>query len=44
MVPSKINDVLFLRFAVCAANTEKRHIEFAWNVISKHADNIEKEY
>ena len=33
MVPSKINNVYFLRFAVCAVSTEKRHIEEAWNII-----------
>ena len=33
MVPSKINDIFFLRFAVCASSTEKNHIEFAWKVI-----------
>ena len=33
MVPSKINDTYFLRFAVCAASTERKHVEFAWKVI-----------
>lgn len=33
MVPSKINDVFFIRFAVCAVSTEKEHIDFAWNEI-----------
>ena len=40
MVPSKINDVYFLRFAICAASTEKRHVDFAWEVIQKHAETL----
>ena len=36
MVPSKIKETFFLRFAVCSANTELKHIEFAWNAITKH--------
>ena len=40
MVPSKINDIFFLRFAVCAVSTEKEHIEFAWNVIVKNVEKI----
>ena len=38
MVPSKINDVYFIRLAVCAASTEKKHIEFAWETIVRHAE------
>lgn len=33
MVPSKINDIYFIRFAVCASSTEKHHIDFAWENI-----------
>lgn len=40
MVPAIINDVYFLRFAVCAASTEYKHIEFAWKTIKKHADKL----
>jgi glutamate/tyrosine decarboxylase-like PLP-dependent enzyme len=40
MVPSKINDTYFLRFAVCAVSTEREHIEFAWNVIVKNVEKI----
>jgi hypothetical protein len=40
MVPGKVNDVFFTRFAICASSTEKRHIDFAHRIISKHADII----
>jgi glutamate/tyrosine decarboxylase-like PLP-dependent enzyme len=40
MVPSKINNIFFIRFAVCASRTEKKHIDFAWDVISKTADRL----
>ncbi len=33
MVPSKVNEKYFLRFAVCAATTEKEHIDYAWKII-----------
>ncbi|CAF0754777.1 unnamed protein product [Brachionus calyciflorus] len=42
MVPSKINDIYFLRFAICASSTEKRHVEFAWENILKHTDILLK--
>jgi len=35
MVPSKINDIFFMRFAVCAASTEDSHIDFAWDLIQR---------
>lgn len=38
MVPSKINNVYFIRFAICAYSTAKEHIEFAWEEISKSAN------
>jgi aromatic-L-amino-acid decarboxylase len=38
MVPAKINDIFFIRFAVCASSTEKEHIEFAWNEITRTVD------
>ena len=38
LVPSKINDVFFLRFAVCASTTEKEHVDYAWNVILSHIE------
>lgn len=39
MVPAKIGEKFFLRFAICASSTEKRHIENAWQIILKHVDD-----
>ncbi len=33
MVPSKIGNHYFIRFAVCAANSEIVHMDYAWKVI-----------
>ncbi len=38
MVPSKIGDVYFLRFAVCAASTDREHVEIAWNTILNNVE------
>ncbi|KAL5011602.1 hypothetical protein ScPMuIL_010153 [Solemya velum] len=35
MVPSKIKEVYFIRFAICAARTSARDIHFAWKVIKE---------
>jgi aromatic-L-amino-acid decarboxylase len=40
MVPGKVNDLYFMRFAICAATTEELHIDYAWNIIIKYADII----
>jgi hypothetical protein len=40
MVPAKINDIFFLRFAICASSTQYKHIEFAWTIITKHANKF----
>ena len=40
MVPSKINSVYFLRFAVCAATTEKCHVDDAFNAILSNTTKI----
>ena len=42
MVPSKVNEIYFLRFAICARTTEKRHIDYAWQIIKENADLIIK--
>ncbi len=42
MVPSKIDDLFFIRFAVCAASTEKEHVDFAWNNVLKNLQILEK--
>ena len=43
MVPSQIGDTYFLRFAVCAASTEEKHVEFAWKVVTETADILSPE-
>ena len=42
MVPSKINNVYFIRFAVCASTTEIVHIDYAWNVIVETYEKLLK--
>ncbi len=44
MVPSMVNDIYIIRFAVCAkyANDDDMHIAF--NIIQEHADNVLAEY
>ncbi|KAG4067045.1 hypothetical protein HA402_000036 [Bradysia odoriphaga] len=38
MVPSKINDVYFLRMAVCSRFTTSEDMEYSWNEVSAAAD------
>ena len=40
MVPGQVNGVYYLRFAICAVSTERRHIEFAYEVIDRNAKTI----
>ncbi len=40
LTPSQIDDVYFLRFAVCSRFTTEEDIEFAFKVISQTADRI----
>ncbi|XP_014667849.1 PREDICTED: aromatic-L-amino-acid decarboxylase-like [Priapulus caudatus] len=40
MVPSKIRDVYFLRFAVCAASTHSADVRLAWDVIAQLAGRL----
>jgi aromatic-L-amino-acid/L-tryptophan decarboxylase len=40
MVPGQIDGIYYLRFAICAASTQKKHIEFAYDVISRHAQSV----
>lgn len=40
MVPSKINEVYFIRFAVVSANSELNHMDYAWNVIVKTFEKL----
>ncbi|XP_064615978.1 aromatic-L-amino-acid decarboxylase-like [Liolophura sinensis] len=43
IVPSKVHETYFLRFAVCARRTASKDISYAWNVISELADNLLKQ-
>ncbi|XP_011190721.1 aromatic-L-amino-acid decarboxylase isoform X1 [Zeugodacus cucurbitae] len=43
MVPSKINDVYFLRMAVCSRFTKSEDMDYSWNEISEAANDICKE-
>ncbi|KAK2183725.1 hypothetical protein NP493_298g02000 [Ridgeia piscesae] len=40
MVPSSSKGTYFLRFAVCAANTELSNIQFVWKVIQELASSV----
>ena len=40
MVPSISKTVYFLRFVVCASNTELSDIQFAWTVIQEIASKV----
>lgn len=40
MVPSKINDVYFLRMAVCSRFTEKADMDITWEEVRKNADEL----
>ena len=40
LVPGQIDGCYFIRFAVCAASTERRHIDFAYEVIAKHTQLV----
>lgn len=40
LVPSKINDVFFLRMAVCSRFTNEEDIKFSWNEVSASADEL----
>lgn len=41
MVASEIDHVYFLRFAICAASTEREHVDFAWSVIKMNYELLE---
>lgn len=40
MVPSKVNDVYFLRMAVCSRFTETADIEYSWKEVAAAADEL----
>lgn len=40
LVPSKVDDVYFLRFAVCSRFTEESDIQSSWEEIKTSADEV----
>lgn len=40
LVPSKIDDVYFLRLAICSRYTEKEDVELSWREIKETADEL----
>ncbi|XP_071945459.1 aromatic-L-amino-acid decarboxylase-like [Antedon mediterranea] len=40
MLSSDLKGKAVLRFAICGASTENKHIQYAWNVIRSIADNL----
>jgi hypothetical protein len=44
MVPSMVNDIYIIRFAVCAKYANDKDMYMAFNTIQKHADNVLAEY
>ncbi|XP_013419956.1 aromatic-L-amino-acid decarboxylase-like [Lingula anatina] len=43
LVPSKIGNTYFLRFAVCAPYAESKDVQFAWTVLTELATELLKE-
>ena len=43
LVPSKINDMYFLRFAVCSRYSESKDIQNSWKEIKLRADEVLEE-
>ena len=41
MVPAKIGEQYFIRFAICASSTEARHLDFAYEIITKHVVELQ---
>ncbi|CAF1251766.1 unnamed protein product [Rotaria sordida] len=44
MVPSMVNDIYIIRFAVCAKHANDDDMRIAFNIIQEHADDILAEY
>jgi len=44
MVPSMVNDIYIIRFAVCAKYANDDDMHTAFTVIQEHADNVLAEY
>ncbi|XP_076643377.1 aromatic-L-amino-acid decarboxylase [Halictus rubicundus] len=43
LVPSKINDMYFLRFAICSRYSESKDIQSSWQEIKRRADEVFEE-
>lgn len=43
LVPGKIRDMYFIRFAVCASSTESSDITLAWNIVKELATSLLEE-
>ena len=44
MVPSMVNDIYIIRFAVCAKYANDEDMNVAFRIIQEHADNVLAEY
>lgn len=40
LVPSKIKDLYFLRFAICSRYTQSPDVRFSWDEIKQLATNV----
>jgi aromatic-L-amino-acid decarboxylase len=40
LVPSKIDDLYFLRFAICSRYTQSPDIRFSWDEVKKTAGQV----
>lgn len=43
LVPSKINDVFFLRLSVCSRYSESKDIQYSWKEIKLRANEVLEE-
>ncbi|CAL1549087.1 unnamed protein product, partial [Lymnaea stagnalis] len=43
LVPSKIRETFFLRFAICAMDSQASDVKYAWAVIQELADTLDHE-
>jgi aromatic-L-amino-acid/L-tryptophan decarboxylase len=42
LVPSKVNDIYFLRMAVCSRFTVPEDMEYSWKEVAAAADDVVK--
>ncbi|GFR65099.1 aromatic-L-amino-acid decarboxylase [Elysia marginata] len=40
MTPSKVKDMYFLRFAICATRTQEADVNFAWDIVQAMANKV----